>query len=72
MFNSVAFKNLTFCKFYGNKNIVYESSPKQAKDVYQRLVFDKLKTNLGMLFENAATDSKREPQGGIIRLFVSD
>lgn len=45
---------LYFCDVGLFTSIVYANSPKQAKDVYQRLVFDKLKTNLGMLFENAA------------------
>ena len=34
--------------------IVYPNTINDSQDVYQRLIFDKLKTNLGMLFENAS------------------
>lgn len=33
-------------------SIVYSSSSKDSKDIYQRIIFDKLRTNLGMFFEN--------------------
>lgn len=34
--------------------IIYSNATDDTRDIYQRLVFDKLKTNLGMLFENAS------------------
>ena len=35
-------------------SLVYPNTMDDAQDIYQRLVFDKLKTNLGMLFENVS------------------
>lgn len=35
-------------------SLVYPNTMDDAHDIYQRLVFDKLKTNLGMLFENVS------------------
>lgn len=35
-------------------SIVYPNTINDSRDVYQRLIFDKLKTNLGMLFENVS------------------
>ena len=35
-------------------SIIYPSTKGDEQDIYQRLIFDKLKTNLGMLFENVS------------------
>ena len=35
-------------------SLVYPNTMDDAQDIYQRLAFDKLKTNLGMLFENVS------------------
>lgn len=37
--------------------IIYPNTVNDAKDIYQRLIFDKLKTNLGMLFENVSAQT---------------
>lgn len=51
-------KDLSSFKLYFNDtglftSIIYPDTKNDSQDLYQRLVFDKLKTNLGMLFENA-------------------
>ena len=35
-------------------SIIYPNTVNDTQDIYQRLIFDKLKTNLGMLFENVS------------------
>ena len=52
-------KDLSAFKIYFNDvglftSIVYPSVQGDSQDLYQRLIFDRLKTNLGMFFENAA------------------
>lgn len=52
-------KDISAFKLYFNDvglftTILYPNTVNDTKDIYQKLVFDKLKANLGMLFENAA------------------
>lgn len=52
-------KDATSFKLYFNDiglftSIVYSNSTNDSIDIYQRIIFDKFKTNLGMLFENVA------------------
>ena len=37
--------------------IIYPNTIDDSQDIYQRLIFDKLKTNLGMLFENVVAQT---------------
>ena len=52
-------KDLGSFKLYFNDvglftSIIYSNSTNDSQDIYQRIIFDKFKTNLGMLFENAS------------------
>ena len=53
-------KDLSSFKIYYNDvglftSIIYPNTINDSLDIYQRLIFDKLKANLGMLYENAST-----------------
>ena len=55
-------KDLGAFKLYFNDvglftSIVYPGTKNDGKDIYQRLIFDRLKTNLGMLFENVCAQT---------------
>jgi predicted AAA+ superfamily ATPase len=55
-------KDLGAFKLYFNDtglftSIVFPSTKNDGGDIYQRLILDKLKTNLGMLFENVAAQT---------------
>lgn len=55
-------KDLGSFKLYFNDvglftTIIYPNTVNDSQNIYQRLIFDKLKTNLGMLFENVSAQT---------------